>query len=236
MKHEQIFRDSKWIECTGSDAPLFRKVFTAKKGEKAEITICGLGFFKFYINGKKVSDDLLVPNATCYEWRDLHKLTFKLDDEMSFRIYCMKYDISDYLADGENVMTVIVGNGYYNQISRDAEGDVKFGDPKLCYFIEKESGNVICDETTLAHKGFITYNNLYYGEKHDYTLYPHGCEKADFSGEGFAESTVVKAPESEFYIQFSPADKVIRSIKPVLLKDEGERMLYDVGEIGRAHV
>ncbi len=230
VTHSEMFKNSKWIECTGSDAPLFRKAFSAVKGEKAEIIICGLGFFKFYINGKKVSDDLLVPNATCYEWRDLQKLVFKLDDEMSFRIYCMKYDISDYLVDGENIMTVIVGNGYYNQVSRHAEGEVRFGNPKLCYLIEKESGTVICDETTLAHKGFITYNNLYNGEKHDYTLYPHGCESTDFSGEGFSESTVVDAPESDFHIQFSPADKVIRSIRPVLLKDEGERKLYDVGE------
>ncbi len=223
VTHAEMFKNSKWIECTGSDAPIFVKKFTAQKGEKAEIIICGLGFFKFFINGKKVSDDLLVPNATCYEWRDLQKLVYKLNDEMSFRIYCMKYDISDYLVDGENVMTVIVGNGYYNQLTRMAEGEVSFGTPKLCYIIEKESGSVICDETTLSHKGFITYNNLYYGEKHDYTLLPESID-------AFSESTVVDAPESDFYIQFSPADKVIRSIKPVLLRNEGKTKLYDAGE------
>lgn len=223
MTHAQIFKDAKWIECTGSDAPIFRKTFTAQKGEKAEIIICGLGFFKLFINGKKVSEDLLVPNATCYEWRDLSKLVYPLHDEMSFRIYCMKYDISDYLNDGENVLTAIVGNGYYNQVSRHAEGVVKFGDPKLCFLIEKESGRVISDESTLSHKGFITFNNLYDGEKHDYTL----CPKEE---EDFAQSTEVAAPESEFHIQFSPADKVIRTITPVLLKDEGERKLYDCGE------
>ena len=36
--------------------------------------------------------------------------------------------------------------------------------------IEKDSGDVLCDETTLSHKGFITDNNLYNGEKQDYTL------------------------------------------------------------------
>ncbi len=230
MTHEQIFKNAKWIECTGSDAPLFRKNFDAKKDEKAEIIICGLGFFKLFINGKKVSEDLLVPNATCYSERDLSKLGFKLYDKLSFRIYCMKYDISDYLADGENTLAVMVGNGYYNQVSRHAEGVVTFGTPKLCYLLEKESGNVISDETTLSHKGFVTYNNLYNGEKHDYTLYPQGFKLNGFSGEGFAESTVIPAPESDFYIQFSPADKAVRTIKPILLKDEGETKLYDIGE------
>ncbi|MBQ2846867.1 MAG: family 78 glycoside hydrolase catalytic domain [Clostridia bacterium] len=230
MTHEQIFKNAKWIECTGSDAPLFRKSFNAKKGEKAEIIICGLGFFKLFINGKKVSEDLLVPNATCYSERDLHKLTFPLDDELSYRIYCMKYDVTDYLCDGENTLAVMVGNGYYNQIIRMAEGDVAFGTPKLCYILEKESGNVISDESTLSHKGFITFNNLYHGEKHDYSLYPQGFEFGRFGGEGFTQSTVIPAPESEFYIQFSPADKAVRTLKPVLLKDEGETKLYDVGE------
>ena len=223
MTSNQIFRNAKWIECTGSDAPIFRKSFNAVKGEKAEITICGLGFFKLFINGRKVSDDLLVPNATCYSERDLHKLTFPLDDELSYRIYCMKYDITDYLTDGENKLEVILGNGYYNQNFRMAEGDVVFGTPKLCYLIEKPSGEVISDETTLSHKGFISFNNLYYGEKHDYTLYP-----ADL--DGFAESAVIPAPESEFHIQFSPADKVIRTLNPVLIADEGETKLYDAGE------
>lgn len=230
MTHNQIFKNAEWIECTGSDAPLFRKSFNAQKGEKAEIIICGLGYFKLFINGKKVSEDLLVPNATCYEKRDLHKLTFPLDDELSYRIYCMKYDIADYLEEGENTLAVMVGNGYYNQIDRMAEGDVTFGTPKLCYIIEKESGNVISDKTTLSHKGFITHNNLYNGENHDYTLYPLGYEFNGYSGEGFAESNVIPAPESEFFIQFSPADKAVRTLQPVLLEDDGETKLYDVGE------
>ncbi len=230
MTHEQIFKNAKWIERTGSDAPLFRKTFNAVKGEKAEIIICGLGFFKLFINGKKVSEDLLVPNATCYSERDLHKLTFPLDDVMSYRIYAMKYDVTDYLCDGENTLAVMVGNGYYNQVSRHAEGSVTFGTPKLCFLLEKESGNVISDESTLSHNGFVTYNNLYNGEKHDYSLYPQGFKLSGFDGKGFAESTVIPAPESDFYIQFSPADKVIRTITPVLLKDEGETKLYDIGE------
>ncbi|MBR5561649.1 MAG: family 78 glycoside hydrolase catalytic domain [Clostridia bacterium] len=230
MTHEQIFKNAKWIERKGSDAPLFRKTFNAVKGEKAEIIICGLGFFKLFINGKKVSDDLLVPNATCYSKRDLHKLVFPLDDEFSFRIYAMKYDVSNYLREGENTLTVMLGNGYYNQNVRMAEGDVVFGTPKLCYILEKESGNIISDESTLSHRGFITFNNLYHGEKHDYTLYPDDFMLNGFSGDGFAESDVIPAPESEFFIQFSPADKVTRTLTPVLLKDEGETKLYDAGE------
>ncbi|MBQ4626469.1 MAG: family 78 glycoside hydrolase catalytic domain [Clostridia bacterium] len=230
MTSNEMFKGAKWIECTGSEAPLFRKSFNAAKGEKSEITICGLGFFHLYINGRKVSGDLLTPNATNYSYRDLKQFQFPLNDELSFRTYCIKYDITEYLLDGENTLAVILGNGYYNQYKRLAEGNVVFGTPKLCYIIEKESGNVLCDETTLCHKGYILDNNLYYGETTDYSIYPVGFDKNGYNGNGFSQSTVIPAPESDYIIQFSPSDKVIRSLTPVLLKDEGKTKLYDAGE------
>lgn len=217
-----MFCGAEWIENPHSDAPVFFRHFNAVKNEKAEIIISGLGFFKLYINGRKVSDDLLVPNASNYHWRDLTKFEYPLRDELGFRIYCMKYDISDYLKGGDNTIAVIVGNGYYNQYARDCEGQIVYGTPKLNYIIKKGSGNVLCGKDTLTSKGFITFNNLYFGEKHDYNLIPKEKD--------FVESNVIPAPESEYYIQFSPADKVIRTIKPVLLSEENGVKLYDAGE------
>ncbi|MBR3780586.1 MAG: family 78 glycoside hydrolase catalytic domain [Clostridia bacterium] len=230
MTSNELFKGAKWIECTDSDSPLFRKEFDALKGEKAVITICGLGFFHLYINEKKVSEDLLTPNATNYSERDLNLLNFPLKSEFSYRIYAVKYDITDYLLDGKNTLAVMLGNGYYNQNKRMAEGNVVFGTPKLCYVIEKESGDILCDETTLTRKGYILENNLYMGEEHDYSLYPDGFDKNGYSGSDFSESTVIPAPESNFQIQFSPSDKVIRSLEPKLIKDEGKTKLYEVSE------
>ena len=230
MTSNELFKGAKWIECTGNDSPLFRKEFNAVKGEKAEITICGLGFFHLYINGKKVSEDLLTPNATNYSERDLNLLNFPLRSELSYRIYAVKYDITDYILDGKNTLAVILGNGYYNQNKRMAEGNVVFGTPKLCYVIEKESGSVISDETTLTRKGYITENNLYMGEYHDYSQYPEGFDRNGYCGTDFTESTVIPAPESNFQIQFSPSDKVIRSLEPKLIRDEGKTKLYEVDE------
>ena len=222
MTNREMFCGAEWIENPLSDAPVFFRRFNAIQNEKAEIIICGLGFFKLYINGRKVSDDLLVPNASNYHFRDLTKFEYPLKDKLGFRIYCMKYDISNYIKDGSNTLAVIAGNGYYNQHARDCEGLIVYGTPKLCYVIKKESGNILCGKDTLTAKGFVTFNNLYFGEKHDYSLIP---EEKDF-----VQSSVTPAPESEFYLQFSPADKVIRTIKPILLSEENGVRLYDAGE------
>lgn len=222
MTNCEMFCGAEWIENPHSDSPVFFRHFNAEKNEEAQIIISGLGFFKLYINGKKVSDDLLVPNTSNYHYRDLSQFEYPLKDELGFRIYCMKYDISDYLKSGDNTIAVIVGNGYYNQHARDCEGKVVFGSPKLCYVIKKESGNILCGRDTLTSNGFITYNNLYFGERHDYSLIPEAKD--------FTESKIIPAPESEYFIQASPSDKVIRSIKPVLLSEENGVKLYDAGE------
>ena len=186
MNHTAVFNNAKWIESDPmSSAPLFRRSFTAVKGEKAEITICGLGCFKLYINGRKVSDDLFAPNASSYNYRDMKELTYPIKDKMSYRTYCMRYDISEYLIDGENTLAVMLGGGYYHQGKKSSEGDVDFGTPKLCYIINKASGSVVSDGKTLCAEGFVTANNLYAGEKHDYSLYPQGFDMNGFAGGGF---------------------------------------------------
>lgn len=229
MTNAEMFKGAKWIDISGCEAPIFYRAFTAKAKEKAEITICGLGFFKLYINGKKVSDDLLVPNASDYSERDKTKFAYPLNDRTSHRIYCLKYDISDYLKDGENALEVMLGCGYYSQEKGNAEGFVSFGMPKLCYVIEKESGNVLCDKNTLGCTGFITKTNLYEGEEQDYTLIPAGFLTGKPDKSRFNFSREIDAPQSDYLYQFGPSDKVCKTLTPELIEEKDGIRLYDTG-------
>ena len=87
-----------WIT-SGDLHPFYaRKEFTLKsKPVKAAAFVCGLGQFNFYINGRKVGDHVLDP-----VWADYRKL-----------IYYVKFDITGYLQEGENVFACEVGNGWY---------------------------------------------------------------------------------------------------------------------------
>ena len=229
MNSNEMFGGAVWIDCPGSEAPIFARSFIAVKGERAEITICGLGYFKLFINGKRVSSDLLVPCASNYSERDLSKFSYPLKDEMYFRTYVLKYDISDYLLDGENSLGIMLGCGYYCQEHRFVEGYVSFGYPKLNYIIRKASGDILCGGDTLCHKGFITENSLYDGEKQDYTLLPEGfgTVKCDYSA--FCPSREITAPESDYCLQTMPADKVIASLEPTLIEEKDGVRLYDAG-------
>ena len=62
MTQSEMFGSAKWVSANKNiSSPLFRAEFSVKDVKNAEIYICGLGFFEFYINGKRVSEDLLVP-------------------------------------------------------------------------------------------------------------------------------------------------------------------------------
>ena len=65
---------AQWIT-NGADRPFYaRKKFTlSEKIRRAEVTVCGLGQFNLYINGKKVGDHVLDP-----AWSDYRKLIYYL--------------------------------------------------------------------------------------------------------------------------------------------------------------
>ncbi len=238
MTHFDLFGNAKWI-CTGKNiaSPLFRKEVTLENVKSAEITICGLGFFELYINGKKVSDDLLVPAFSQYCYRDLSAHYTVRQDKMSYRTYALRYDITDYIANGNNAIAVQLGNGWYN-LSDTQDGDptwTSYGELKLCFKIDVEYSDgsraeVLSDESLKCAESEITYNNIYGGERHDYSLEKKGFAAAGYDDSAWSAVSLTQAPDCEFYLQECFADKVMRQITPKKVKDLGETSIYDCGE------
>src|SRR5205085_3593850 len=98
-------------------APLLRKTFAIKKEIKsARAYVTGLGFFELYINGQKISDDVMVPNVTLYAKRPgLENNYISLPDNFKeYRVMYLSYDVLSNLKKGDNVIGAILGNGFYN--------------------------------------------------------------------------------------------------------------------------
>ncbi len=86
--------------------PMFRKSFAAKKGDKVTLTATSLGIYVLWCNGKRVGIkgddgemiyDEFNPGWTVY----------------THRVMATAYDISDYIADGENVILATVAPGWW---------------------------------------------------------------------------------------------------------------------------
>lgn len=229
MTHKEIFSNARWLmPKKDMDAALFRSVFTARKGEKAEITISGLGYFILYINGKRVGNDEFVPAYSDYHDRPNMSLSYPLNDVWSHRIYCMKYDISNYLCDGENVIGIMLGGGFYYQLMRQGEGNVSYGRIKLCYKISFADREVISDKDAEYQAGFFKKSNLFHGEVLDYTDFDRSWNTLNAKNTDWEKALIGVAPKTEYYIQSCPTDKVIETLKPELVKNFGDYSVYKI--------
>ncbi len=79
-------------------SPVFKKTFFCDRlCKKARLYICGLGLYEVYINGNKVGDEFFAPYFTDYR----------------FWLQYQTYDVLPYLSEGENTISVLVGDGWY---------------------------------------------------------------------------------------------------------------------------
>lgn len=232
MTHKEIFNNAKWIKPKEDmSSAIFRGTFELKDKCSTKINICGLGYFILYINSKRVSCDELVPAYSDYIKRDREKmnLIYPLNDIMDNRVYCLSYDISEYIKKGTNVIGVMLGGGYFHQTERKAEGNMDYGNIRLCYLIKTEENEFASGENTLYKQGFIKKSSLFFGEEHDYNGFDYNWNTENADLNGWKTPEICKDMKTEFYIQSCNTDKIIRSFKPLKLKDFGEYSVYDAG-------
>ena len=229
-----------WI-CGGAgcEAPLFRRSFWLDRTERfqsARLEICGLGYFLFYINGKRISDQELMPAMTDYASVLGCETTYPVWEERSaHRCRYLSFDLLPYLKAGENVLAVRLGNGWYHQTERIAEGKFIFGLPKLWFELTLTDADgrqewIESDRQTLWHPGGLLKNNLFLGEVRDLRKEPEGWQYPGADLPGWKPAQPVHAPETLLEEQTCPPDRVIRKLYPILIGEYDGRKIYDCRE------
>jgi len=216
----------KWVGCGTCEAPWIFGEFMVEEAANRVIDICGLGFFELYINGKKVSEDVLVPVWSDYSARKGQRLKYPIRDERSYQVYFCRYDISEFLKEGMNTIEVLLGNGWYNQRERNAEGEMWYGRPKLWFEMKEQENSdkvLLCSGEWLKWRpSNIIFNNIYIGEVQGFAW--------EHDAKAFAYVEETEAPEGMLRLQECPADRVIREVIPVLIGEKDGRKIYDAGE------
>ncbi len=233
-------RNQHWIQADPAcDAPIFRREFYVKQAVSARLDICGLGFYQLYINGRRADDFECVPAVSQYHSVLGCRTTYPVWEERSnFRTYYLTYDLLPFLHDGVNVLGVRLGNGWYHQTQRTAEGCFLFGNPMLRYeltidFADGSSVVIESDRETVWQESEVRSNNLFYGEQHDLTKKEQlsGWCLPDASVLGWKPALPVHAPDTQLTKQCFPADRIIRTIAPVLIGTTKDgACVYDCGE------
>lgn len=157
-----------------SPAPIFRRRFNTKKPGNAVLRFCGLGYGYCYINGRAVTEDLFTAPVSEYD---------KL-------VWYNEYDVSDLLQDGENIIAVILGNGFFNENFPSAwnHNEAVWRDnPKFALeLIGDEKKLLQSDELfKCKNESFVTYNELRSGETFNAQLYNENWENIEFDDSDF---------------------------------------------------
>ena len=203
-----------------SASPIFRKTILVEDPKGAFIEISGLGFFELTVNGKKVSDDLLVPPLSDYGPRDTAAFYYPIHDTFSYRVYFMRYDLSAYLAKGENTVEVQLGTGWFDQHVQNGEGKRAYGVPRLAFSLTADGKEYLSDETIVWRDSTIVSDNIYAGETHDFR------HKDDV----WKPVALTDAPMGALQICDTPPDRVMRTLKPTIIFSDADRTIYDAGE------
>ena len=217
---------AKWIAGSKDcQSPVFFRRFHVGKLSNAVLHITGLGYFSAQVNGSPVTEHRLQPVCSEYSARDLTQFQYPLKDHFTYRIYFCSYDVTALLREGENELSIQLGNGWYRQAERTAEGPPTYGDIlKTIYCLELTVGDervrICSDGSEVWRDSFIRYNNLFTGEIHDLSFVPGQEEK------------VCVLPDAEAVLspQTGIPDKMIRTLVPRLLWEQGNRQIYDAGE------
>ncbi len=143
-------------------SPYFRKEFKLNDSVASlNITICGLGFYRLWINGKEITKGLIAPYVS------------NPDDI----IYYDNYDLSCYVAAGENVIGIQLGNGMLNNPGGeiwDFEKASYRRSPCLAFTVEGtiKGGEKIffeADESVLCTASPLYFDDYRSGERYDAT-------------------------------------------------------------------
>ena len=191
-------------------APYFRKSFQLDfEPQKAEITICGLGFYECYINGTPITKGALAPYIS------------NTDDVC----YYDNYDITKLLKKGKNAIGVILGNGMRNAYGGfiwDFDKAESRGPVTLALNLEAEGeGKTLefcADESFKTHPSPILYNDLRMGYCYDAGLEIPEWNKPEFDDSLWSNAIIGETPKGlKKLCTVEPIAK-IKEIYPVKIK------------------
>lgn len=218
-----------WITAPGQfSAPLLRKEFTLSDiPQYATVNVCGLGLFELYINGKKVSEDIMQPVRSDYDTVTYGNLINEFDYTTRKSVYYLSYEVSRYLVSGKNTVVLWLGNGWYRESARKTiRGDFDYGS-NLKAFLRLTAGDLVVetDESWQVMESPIIHNNFFSGEIYDAGKFSEEFFTNGYVGGEYASS--INAPEAELISQMCPGERVIKTTKAVRVKED----IYDALEV-----
>ncbi|MBR4539466.1 MAG: family 78 glycoside hydrolase catalytic domain [Clostridia bacterium] len=195
-------------------APYLRKTFVLDMEPKqAEITICGLGFYELYVNGKNVTKGPLAPYISN-------------PDDVCFYDH---YDLSGLLKKGKNALGIILGNGFRNAFGGfvwDFDKAACRGVPTAALCLEAKNGEKVfemeADESFRVHPSPILFDDERMGCRYDARKEIPDWSMPDFDDRFWEHALPEKRPRGMAKLCEAEPIAVTEELKPVSVTYHGE--------------
>ena len=200
-------------------APIvFKKIFNvAKTINSAKLAITAQGLYQAYLNGQKIGDAIFTPDYTQYQ---------------EYLLY-QTYDIKDLLVSGQNVLTVVVADGWYaGRIAVSGES-CQFGD-RLALLadltVEYEDHSFLkigTDKSFTVGTGKWRYADVVIGEKQDLRIKNELATNTPFA----KRAEVIDADYERLAPQFGPLVKRMQTLTAKKICQEENKLVVDFGQV-----
>ena len=213
-------------------APYLRRSFILDGAPtQAKISVSGLGFYILYINGENITKGHIAPYIS----------------NPDHICYYDVYDVTDRLRDGENVIGVILGNGFLNCLGGKV-WDFDLADyrsaPMLALELDAVTSagevHIHADGEFLTHPSPITFDDIRLGEHYDARSELDGWNLAGYDTAGWTPALPAETPRGEMRECTAEPIRVRRELAPVTVTREGDAYLYDFGintaGVSRLHI
>jgi len=204
-------------------APYFRKSFSvAKKVKSARIYIAVGGLYELSVNGKQTGNQRLDPMYTRYDRRTLY----------------VTHDVTHNILDEENVIGVLLGNGWFNHQSTavwEFHRAPWRARPKFCLDLrisyEDGSDEIISTgndwKTVLSP---VIFNSIFTAEHYDARLEIPGWDTPAFNDEIWKKALCTGAPSVNIVSQVLHPIRNVKELQTAEMRQtDKQTWLYDFG-------
>lgn len=199
---------------------LRKTVEVADQVRNARLYVTALGSYRFFVNGRRVSNDVFTPEFTDYRKRVLYQT----------------YDVTASLAKGKNALAALLGDGWYG--SGLTWAGLHFFPPPDRLFaqleIEYADGRretIVSDESWKATGSPILRSEIYAGEVYDARLEQKGWAGLEFDDSRWTSAVRGDSPAAELSSQLTAAAQVVSTLPPKSVSHPSDgSYIFDMGQ------
>lgn len=203
-------------------AALLRHNFEVQKTvQSARLYVTALGAYHAFLNGKRIGDDELTPGFTDY----------------SKHVQYQTYDVTPSLAAGKNVISAVLGEGWFGSGMTWNGVPYFFAPPPSRLLAQLEitysdgsRDTVSSGDSWKTLPSPILHSEIYSGELYDARKELFGWNQAAFDDSKWAPAAVVAAPEAAVVSQVDDPPRVVQTLAPKSITPVAGAYVVDMGQ------